>query len=178
MPAIPSPISEVQQSIVEIVANLKQVDFAGLSQQVKTLLDSTNQKVNDFDARALNAKVGGAADAINAFVNSPDAKQAFANLNETLTATRAAVAKLETQVGPVSEELKATLAAALTAMKSLETAAASSKQFIQQQGQVGDELTVALRQIAEAAGALENLANAIERNPSSLIVGKKKPGSP
>lgn len=178
VPAIPSPISEVQQSIVEIVANLKQVDFAGLSQQVKTLLDSTNQKVNAFDAKALNAKIGGAADAINAFVNSPDAKQAFANLNETLTATRAAVAKLDTQVGPVSEELKATLAAALTAMKSIESAAASSKQFIQQQGQVGDELTVALRQIAEAAGALENLANAIERNPSSLIVGKKKPGSP
>jgi paraquat-inducible protein B len=174
VPAIPSPISEVQQSIVEIVANLKQVDFAGLSKQVKTLLDSTNKKVNDFDAKALTAKVGGAADAINAFVNSPEAKQAFANLNETLTVTRAAVAKLDTQVGPMSEDLKATLAAALTAMKSLEAAATTSKQFIQQQGQVGDELTVALRQIAEAAGALETLANAIERNPSSLVVGKKK----
>lgn len=174
VPAIPSPISEVQQSIVEIVANLKQVDFAGLSKQVKTLLASTNQKVNDFDAKALNAKVGGAADAINAFVNSPEAKQAFANLNETLTVTRAAVAKLDTQVGPMSEDLKATLAAALTAMKSLEAAATTSRQFIQQQGQVGDELTVALRQIAEAAGALETLANALERNPSSLIVGKKK----
>lgn len=174
VPAIPSPISEVQQSIVEIVANLKRVDFAGLSKQVKTLLDSTNKKVNDFDAKALTAKVGGAADAITGFVNSPEAKQAFTNLNETLTVTRAAIAKLDTQVGPVSEDLKATLASALTAMKSLEGAANTSKQFLQQQGQVGDELTVALRQIAEAAGALENLANAIERNPSSLIVGKKK----
>jgi len=174
VPAIPSPISEVQQSIVEIVANLKQVDFAGLSKQVKTLLDSTNKKVNEFDAKALTAKVGGAADALTGFVNSPEAKQAFANLNETLTVTRAAVAKLDTQVGPMSEDLKATLAAAQTAMKSLEAAATTSRQFIQQQGQLGDELTVALRQIAEAAGALETLANAIERNPSSLIVGKKK----
>ena len=178
VPAIPSPISEVQQSIVEIVANLKQVDFAGLSKQVKMLLDSTNQKVNDFDAKALTAKVGGAADAINTFVNSPEARQAFANLNETLTATRAAVAKIDTQVGPMSVDLKATLAAAQTAMKTLDAAAATTKQFVQQQGQTGDELTLALRQIAEAAGALENLANAIERNPSSLIVGKKKPGTP
>ena len=177
VPAIPSPISEVQQSIVEIVANLKQVDFAGLSKQVKMLLDSTNQKVNDFDAKALTAKVGGAADAINTFVNSPEARQAFANLNETLTATRAAVAKIDTQVGPMSVDLKATLAAAQTAMKTLDAAAATTKQFVQQQGQTGDELTLALRQIAEAAGALENLANAIERNPSSLIVGKKKPGT-
>ena len=178
VPAIRSPIAEVQQSIVEIVANLKQVDFGGLSQQVKTLLASTTQKVNDFDAKALGVKLGGAADAVTGFVNSPEAKQAFANLNETLVATRAAVAKLDAQVGPVGEELKTTLAAALTAMKSLEGAAAASQQFVQQQGQVGDELTVALRQIAEAAGALENLANAIERNPSSLIVGKKKSGTP
>ena len=63
-------------------------------------------------------------------------------------------------------------------MKTLDAAAASTRQFVQQQGQVGDELTLALRQIAETAGAPENLANAIERNPSSLIVGKKKPGTP
>ena len=39
---------------------------------------------------------------------------------------------------------------------------------------MGDDLTATLRQIAEAAAALDNLAAAIERNPSSLVVGKKK----
>jgi hypothetical protein len=39
-------------------------------------------------------------------------------------------------------------------------------------------LTQSLRQLADAAAALERLANTIERNPSSLIVGKKKPGTP
>ena len=62
-----------------------------------------------------------------------------------------------------------------TALKTLEATASTTRQFVQDQGQVGDELTVALRQIAEAAGALENLANSIERNPSALLVGKKKP---
>ena len=50
----------------------------------------------------------------------------------------------------------------------------TTRRFVQRQGDVGDELTTALRQVADAAGALENLASALERNPSSLLVGKKK----
>jgi paraquat-inducible protein B len=178
IPSMISAISEYQASLSVILSDLKKVDFAGLSKEVKMLLTVTTQKMNALDTKTLGDKVGHAADAVAAFVESPEAKQTFANLNEALAATKAAIAKIDSQVGPVSEDLKATLAAAQTAMKTLDTAAATTKQFVQQQGQVGDEVTVALRQIAEAAGALENLANAIERNPSSLIVGKKKPGTP
>ncbi len=178
IPSTLSAISEYQASLSVILSDLKKVDFAGLSKEVKALLVTANQKVTALDTKTLGDKVGRAADAVTAFVDSPEAKQAFANLNEALTATKAAVAKIDAQVGPVSDELKATLAAALTAMKTLDATAATTRQFVQQQGQVGDEVTVALRQIAEAAGALENLANAIERNPSALVVGKKKPGTP
>jgi paraquat-inducible protein B len=178
VPSSLSAISEYQASLSEILSGLKKVDFAGISKDFKTLLATTNRKVEALDTKALGDKVGRAADAVTALVDSPEAKQAFANLNEAVAATRAVVARLDAQIGPVSEEMKATLTAAQTAMKTLDAAAATTKQFVQQQGQTGDELTVALRQIAEAAGALENLANAIERNPSSLIVGRKKPGKP
>ncbi len=178
VPSMISAISEYQASLSVILSDLKKVDFAGLSKDVKTLLTVTTQKMNALDTKTLGDKVGHAADAVAAFVESPEAKKTFANLNEALAAIKAAIAKIDAQVGPVSDEMKATLNAAQTAMKTLDAAAATTKQFVQQQGQTGDELALALRQIAEAAGALENLANAIERNPSSLIVGKKKPGTP
>jgi paraquat-inducible protein B len=174
VPSTRSAISEYQASLSEILSDLKKVDFAGISKEFKTLLATTNQKVNSLDLKGLGEKVGHAADAVTALVDSPEAKQTFAKLNEALAAIQAAVAKLDGQVGPLSEEMKATLTSAQEAMKALEATAATTKQFVQQQGQTGDELAIALRQIAEAAGALENLANAIERNPSSLIVGKKK----
>ena len=174
VPTIPSPISEVQQSIVDIVGNLKKVDFAGLSKDLKTLLATTNKKIGDLDVKALAERVGRAADAVNAFVDSPEAKGAFANLNSAITETRATVAKLDGQVGPVSDELKKTLADAQAAMKTLDAAAATTRTFVRDQGQVGDEVTLALHQVADAAAALERLADALDRNPSSLIVGKKK----
>ena len=174
IPAIPSPISEVQESIVEIVANIKKVDFAALSKDLKTLLATTNQKVGQLDLKALSERVGRAADAVSAFVDSPDAKKAFTNLNGAIDETRAVVAKLDHQVDPISADLKKTLADAQDALKSLDAAATQTKDFVRDQGSVGDEVTLALHQVADAAAALERLADALDRNPSSLIVGKKK----
>jgi paraquat-inducible protein B len=178
VPAIPSPIAEVQASIVEIVANIKQVDFAGIAKDVKTLLASTNQKVAELDLKALTDRIGGAADAVTTLVSSPETKQTMTNLNAAIAELRTTLASIEGQVGPVSEELKATLASAQTALKSIDAAANTTQRFVAAQGNVGDELTQALRQLGDAAAALERLADTLERNPSSLIVGKKKPGTP
>lgn len=178
VPSIPSPISQVQQSIVEIVADLKQVDFTGLSKQVKTLLATTNDKVAALDTKALGDKVSAAADAITTFVNSPEAKQTFLNLNAALTDLRVVLARLDGNIGPLSEEMKKTMADAQTALKSLEAAAATTQRFVASQGNLGDEVTTSLHQLSDAAAALERLSDALARNPSSLIVGKKKPGQP
>jgi len=176
--AIPSPISEVQQSIVEIVADIKTVDFAGLGKQLKTLLADTNRKINDLDVKALADKLGRAADAVTEFIHSPEARQAFANLNAATAELRATLANINGKVTPVSDDLKDTLVSAQSALKSLDAAAVTTQRFVISQGGVGDELTESLRQLSDAAAALERLADTIERNPSSLIVGKKKPGTP
>lgn len=174
IPSSPSAISEYQASISEILADLKKVDFAGISREMRTLLATSAKKVDELNVQQLGDKVGRAADAITALVESPETKQTLANLNQTLVALRTAIEKLDGQVGPVSADLKATLASAQAALKSLETTASTTRRFVQEQGQVGEEVTMALRQVGEAASALENLASALERNPSSLIVGKKK----
>lgn len=174
VPAVPSAISEYQASISEILSDLKKVDFAGISREAKTLLATANKKIGEADVKGLGDKVGKAADAVTAFVESPEAKQAFTNLNQALVSVRATIAKIDGQVEPVSADLKQTLAAAQSALKTLESTAATTRRFVQRQGDVGDEVTLALRQVAEAAAALENLASALERNPSSLLVGKKK----
>jgi paraquat-inducible protein B len=178
VPSIPSPLSEVQQSIIEIVADMKKIDFAGLGRQLSTLLATTNQKVSDLDVKELAGKLGRAADAVQAFLDSPEARNTFANLNQAINDARATLARVDAQVDPLSGDLKKTLADAQGALQSLNDAAKTTRQFVRSQDGLTDEVTQALRDIAAAAGALERLANMIERNPSSLIVGKKKaPGA-
>lgn len=173
VPAIKSPIAEVQGSLVEIVAGIKQVDFAGLSRDLKTLLGTANQKVADLDVKALTERVGRAADAIEKFASSPDAKAVMANLNQTIVDTQKMIAKLDAQVGPVSGELKQTLADAQAALKEVDAAAATTRRFVQSQGYVGEDLVRTLQQVSEAAAALQRLAELLERNPNAAIVGRK-----
>ncbi len=175
IPAMPSAISEYQASLSEILADLKRVDFAGISRDTKALLATANRKLGEADVKGLTTRVGAAADAVTAFVNSPEAKQTFLNLNHALTELRVVLARIDGNVGPVSDELKKTLADAQSALKTLEAAAATTQRFVAAQGGVGEEATATLRQLADAAAALERLSDAITRNPSALVVGKKKP---
>lgn len=173
IPAIKSPIAEVQSSIVEIVADIKRVDFAGLSKELKTLLATTNQKVAELDLKALAERVGRAADSIEKFAGSPEAKAVMVNLNKTITETQVLIAKLDAQVDPVSTELKRTLADAQAALKQIDGAAATTRRFVQSQGYLGEDVTRTLQQVSEAAGAIQRLAELLERNPNALLVGRK-----
>ncbi len=178
IPAMASAISQYQASISEILSDLRKVDFSGISRDTKNLLTTANRKLGEADVKGLSDKVGAAAEAVTTFVNSPEAKQTFLNLNAALTDLRVVLARIDGNVGPISAELKQTLADAQAALKSLDATATTTQRFIAAQGSVGDEATSALRQLADAAAALERLSDAITRNPSSLIVGKKRPEQP
>lgn len=175
VPAIPSAISEVQSSIVEIVSNLRKVDFAALAKELRTLLATTHAKIEALDVKELSGRIARAADAVEGFVGSPEARQTFANLNRAIEQARTALAKVETQTGVVGEDLQRTLADTRTALQTLDAAAADTRQFVRAQNDAGAELGQALRKLSDAAAAVERLATFLERNPNALLVGKKKP---
>jgi paraquat-inducible protein B len=175
VPSIPSAISEVQQSIVEIVANIKKVDFATLGKELNLLLATANQKFNDLDVKALAERVGRAADAVQAIANSPEAKQTFTNLNAAIADLRNVLAKIDTQVVPAGKELTETLAQARVAIESFNETAIAARKFIATHSGLGDEMVGTLEQLNEAANAVARLADFLERNPNALLTGKKRP---
>ena len=175
VPSIPSAISEVQQSIVEIVASIKKVDFATLGKELNVLLATANQKFNDLDVKALGERVGRAADAVQAIASSPEARQTFTNLNVAIADFRNVLAKIDTQVVPAGKELTETLAQAKVTASSLNDAAITARKFIAAHSGLGDEMVGTLEQLNEAADAVKRLADFLERNPNALLMGRKQP---
>lgn len=173
VPAIRSPISEVQTSIVEIVADLKTAKLSSLAQDLRTLVGTANRKLDDLDLKLVGDRVAAAADAVEKFTNSEEMRQTFANLNGAVTELRTLAASLNGQVGPVSDDFKKTLADAQGAIKSIEDAAQTTRRFVQAQSYVGEDFARALQQITEAADAIQRLAELLERNPNALVVGTK-----
>jgi len=169
VPTVPSGMSELIANLSKIVNNLKHVDFAELSHELKSLLATANQEVGDLDLKRMVAKVTAAAESIEALAGSAEAKAAFPNLNKTATDVQGLVAKLDTQAEPVRTELVRTL-------HSFHDAAESVRKLLGPQSDLGEQAVRTLRQVTETAESLQQLADFLERNPNALITGRKRPG--
>jgi paraquat-inducible protein B len=168
VPTLRSGMSELVENLSKIAGNLKKVDFAGLSQALKSLLATVNQQAGGLDLKKMVATVTSAASSIDALASSAEAKAAFANLNKTATEVQGLVAKLDTQVEPVSAEL-------VRSLHAFHDAAQGVQNLVGPQSGLGDEASKALRQLTQTAESLQALADFLERNPNALITGKKLP---
>jgi paraquat-inducible protein B len=173
VPAMPSAISEYQASLTMILSNLKKVDFGGLADDVKKLLATAQKQLDGADVKGLVSQWKDAGAAVKDLASSPDAKQAFANLNVAITELRGVLAKIDTQVTPAGENLTATLKEAKASLERFNAAAASAQHFIEAQSWVGDQGVQTLQQLGDAAESVRRLADFLERNPNALLVGKK-----
>ncbi len=168
VPTLRSGMSEVVENFSKIAGNLSKIDFAGLSTEFKSLLATVNQQAGGLDLKLMVAKVTSAASAIEALADSAEAKAAFANLNKTTTEVQGLVAKLDTQMEPVSAEL-------VRSLRSFHDAAHSIQTLLDPQSGLGDEAVKTLRQLTRTAESLQALADFLERNPNALLTGKKLP---
>ncbi|HRI82648.1 MAG TPA: MlaD family protein [Opitutaceae bacterium] len=175
VPAMPSAISEFQASFTQILADLKKADIAGLSQELRGLLASTRRQVDGLDLPALAAQWTETGKSANALLAGPEVKDAFLNLNETLSDMRRILARLDRQIDRTGTGLDETLAQAKTTLESFNASALTARRFIEAQGGLGEEAARALARLGEAAESVQRLTDFLERNPNALLTGRKPP---
>jgi paraquat-inducible protein B len=175
VPSVPSAISEFQASASEILANLKKVDFAGLSRELAALLADTQKHLDGVDLKGVSEQWKKTGAQVEALAASPEIKQTFANLNTALVDLHTVLTRLDTEVVPAGRELAETLAQAKVALASFNETATAARKFIATHSGLGDEMVGTLEQLNEAADAVRRLADFLERNPNALLTGKKRP---
>lgn len=175
IPAAPSAISEFQASFTEILANIKDVDFAGLTHEMHGLLTDTRQQIQNLDTTAISTEVTATARAYRQIAESPEIPTILTNLDGALTDLRATLNSFDGSLAPAAEELTLTLQRLRQNLDSLEDATNNASRFIAAQNGLGSEAADALRQLGEAARAVGRLADFLERNPNALLSGRQPP---
>ena len=168
VPTLRSGMSELIGNLSKIANNLNKVDFGGVSRDLQSLLASVNRQVSDVDLKQMVAKMTAAAASIDALAGSAEAKAALVNFSKTATEVQILVSRLDAQVEPVQAELVRTL-------HSFHDAAESVHKLLGPELGLGEEAVRTLQQVKETAESLQQLADFLERNPSALITGKKRP---
>jgi paraquat-inducible protein B len=174
IPSAPSPISEFQASATTLLSHIQQVDFQGLSDNLKKLLAETTQRIDGVDFKGLVAQWRKTGESVDSLARSPEVLRTLVNLNRTLDDLRGAIGRLDSQVGSNGKDLQATLAEAKAALSAFDAAASSAKAFIDAQQGLGADSGRALQKIADAADSIQQLADYLERNPNAIIAGRKQ----
>jgi paraquat-inducible protein B len=175
VPSIPSEISEFRAHVSKLLASVQQIDFKQLSIDLDKLLVTTRQKLDGLDLKGLMAQWQKTGASVDALARSPEFGRTLANLNLTLEALRASLAKVDANVDGDGKALKDALAQAREALAAFNSTAVAARRFIDAQQNLGADADNALGKLAEAAEAVQRLADFLERNPNSVISGKKEP---
>jgi len=178
VPAVPSAIAEFTASISDLLAKLRQIDFAGISTELKSLLSTTRGKIEALQLQPAVDEVKSAAAAVRVLASDPQIRTAFDNVNRTLAGVQAMVSRIDQQVAPTGEEVRRTLIEARSAMEQLNAAASSVRRLVGPQTGIGDETVNTLQRVAEAAEAVQRLVDFLERNPNALLTGRPAAGAP
>lgn len=157
IPTIPNVFEQAQTALAEIIADLEKLDLQRL-----------------FDA------VADTVEGIKRIVNSEGVQKAADNLDETmanLDATLASVRKLSDELGAkagtLGRSVEEVAAQTRVTLETMDTSLRTVRDLLDPSAPLAVQLQGALDEISGAARSVRLLASELERNPSSLIRGRK-----
>jgi len=171
IPVQPSDIEAIVTNLTKAISNLGNVDFLAISKDLQALIVSAKNGVDSLD-------LAGIGDSVNKLVNGPELKGALTSVKTAFDQLDVTLKKLQNELDPITANLNPTLEEAKKTMAQLEEATRNLDKMLSSNSSFRYQLDNTLSQIGSAADALQRLSEFLERNPNSLIFGRKPAKSP
>ncbi len=157
IPSVSSGLSELVKSVQDSIASIASIDFKELFANANTLLVNLNSKVEAIDAEKLN-------DATLKMIADADAL--MLNANTLVGGAGDFVKNSDKNLAELSSDLRKTLS-------NVDKLAANVNALVEPNSKLYFELATLIRSLNNSANSFSNLADYIQRNPNSLLTGKK-----
>ena len=171
IPVQPSDIEAIVSNLTKAISNLGNVDFLAISKDLQSLILSAKDGIDSLKL----AEVG---DSLNHLVNGPELKGALTSVKDAFDQMDVTLKKFQSELDPITANLNPTLEEAKKTMAQLEDATHQLDRMLSSNSSFRYQLDSTLSQIGSAADALQRLSEFLERNPNSILFGRKPAKSP
>jgi paraquat-inducible protein B len=153
LPTLPTPLEEMTKSVSDILAGLKAIDFDRLG-------------------KGLNEAVAN----VNGLLGKPELRRAVEGLPDVVASAKHLLTDLDTRSGPVLTSAQGTADEARRAAESLRATLDDIHALVAPDAVLAVGMTRTLADLGQAARALRDLADYLERNPNSVVFGRARDG--
>lgn len=174
IPSSESGLAELVKAFSKTIENVSQIDFKAIGENTNNLLANLNTIVANPETQSAPQKISQLLDTSNVLVKnvndivvSDDVKNAPKNLNKLMTDASQFMGTSQAEFLALSKAGQSTFANIDSVLKNVDT-------IVAPQSPLRYELAVLIRTLNESLNSISNLTDYIERNPSSLLTGKKK----
>lgn len=144
-------------------------------ERAQAKIEEIFERVSRIDFEAVGKSLSGTIDGMNRLVNSPDVESTLVTLRETLTEIRKTTAELRSGTRPLVANVNGTTTDLRTTVQRLQATLDRLDALVDPRAPLVAGMTGALADVGEAARAVRQLAEHLDRDPSVLLTGKKAP---
>ena len=175
IPSRPSLPAAVGQTVEEALVRFGALHIHEINDALLGVLAKTEEGLDELDFAALNQSIIGGVDSVTELINSERLQGAIDEFSSSLVESRNLAAKLNSKVDAILVEARRTNEELQKTLGRLAEAADQFNHVLSSDSSLRHELETALGEIAEASHALRFFFDYLERNPNSLLTGKKPP---
>lgn len=134
--------------------------------------EELTRKIERIPIEELATQALEAVKSLEAFMSSPDLKEATGALAANLTTLQGIMSTTEQQLPKVLKQMEMTLASTNKAAGQLEKTLANIDQFTSEESELTYYATETMQEVKAASRAVRELAELLEREPEALLAGK------
>ncbi|MCI0442396.1 MlaD family protein [bacterium] len=168
IPSLPSETDEIINDVGIIISKLKKLPLNELVDTLLLIAKNVEQLVSSSEIQNNARKLEQILDALQALVTklTRDMDPLITEFSSTMSDTRRLINNVDGQIHPLVKTTQETLAQARKSLASMEDVASeNSPAFV--------NLATTLEELSDAAQSINNLANFLQRNPESILFGKR-----
>ncbi len=172
IPTLSSSLDQITADAADIIAQLSEVDFPRLEDNVNAVLENLATVLAGVDSVAISRSIAGAADSFSALINSPQVAASVEAAHEALKVLSETLRTLNLEEGPLAETVALWTREFSQALGGLNAVTTQIGSMTEPEGSLRSELEHTVRELGRTAKSIRVLADYLETNPNAILTGR------
>lgn len=175
VPTVPSTMAEFGSSASSIMAKLASLDVKGINDSLREALRTLNTKLSAMETEKWNTAVLEVSGDLKTLLRELDLDGLTSEIRQTNDTLRALVEKVDGAVDPALDDYHSVMGDARDTLHRIDQTFVRLDRVVADNSEVGSDLHGTLLEVREAARAMRELLEYLERNPRALLTGRPTP---